>query len=41
MNFGSETFAFLIPIAAFIMVIIIVWVASQEKQAKARYRAEV
>jgi hypothetical protein len=33
--------ALLIPFGAFIMVIIITWVASQEKQAKARYRAEV
>ncbi len=41
MNFGPETLSFIIPIAAFVMVIIIVWVASQEKQAKARYRAEV
>jgi hypothetical protein len=41
MNMGSESLAFFIPIAAFIMVIIIVWVTSQEKQAKARYRAEV
>jgi hypothetical protein len=31
----------LIPVGAFIMVAIIVWVASLEKQAKARYRAEV
>lgn len=38
---GPETLGFFIPIAAFIMVVIIVWVASQEKQAKARYRAEV
>jgi hypothetical protein len=30
-----------IPFGAFVMVIIIVWVASQEKQARARYRAEV
>jgi hypothetical protein len=30
-----------VPFGAFIMVIIIVWVASNEKQAKARYRAEV
>jgi hypothetical protein len=31
----------LVPFGAFLMVVIIVWVASQEKQAKARYRAEV
>lgn len=41
MPIGPETFGVLIPFGAFIMVIIIVWVASQEKQAKARYRAEV
>jgi hypothetical protein len=34
-------FGVLIPFGAFVMVVIIVWVASQEKQAKARYRAEV
>ena len=31
----------LVPFGAFLMVVVIVWVASQEKQAKARYRAEV
>jgi hypothetical protein len=41
MTLGPESLSFFIPIAAFIMVIIIVWVTSQEKQAKARYRAEV
>jgi hypothetical protein len=41
MPLAPETFGVLIPFGAFIMVIIIVWVASQEKQAKARYRAEV
>jgi hypothetical protein len=41
MPFQPETIGVLIPLASFLMVIIIVWVASQEKQAKARYRAEV
>jgi hypothetical protein len=41
MPFHPEMMGFLIPFGAFLMVIIIVWVASQEKQAKARYRAEV
>jgi hypothetical protein len=41
MPFEPQMFGVFIPFGAFIMVIIIVWVASQEKQAKARYRAEV
>jgi hypothetical protein len=41
MPVDSTVIPILIPLGAFIMVVIIVWVASQEKQAKARYRAEV
>jgi hypothetical protein len=41
MPFHPEMIGFVVPLGAFLMVVIIVWVASQEKQAKARYRAEV
>jgi hypothetical protein len=37
----AETIHHFIPFAAFLMVVLIVWLASREKQAKARYRAEV
>lgn len=41
MPMEPEMIGVLVPFGAFLMVVIIVWVASQEKQAKARYRAEV
>lgn len=41
MPIAPEMISVFVPLGAFLMVIIIVWVASQEKQAKARYRAEV
>ncbi|MEX2302920.1 MAG: hypothetical protein WD733_18390 [Bryobacterales bacterium] len=41
MPLDQSTVGILIPLGAFVMVAIIVWVASNEKQAKARYRAEV
>jgi hypothetical protein len=40
-SINPEMIGIFVPFGAFIMVIIIVWVASSEKQAKARYRAEV
>ncbi len=33
--------AIVVPVAAFGMVVLIVWIASREKQSRARYRAEV
>src|SRR5215831_10120785 len=34
-------FEILIPLAPFVMVIVIVWLATKEKQSRVRYRAEV
>ncbi len=41
MPLEPQMLGFLVPLGAFAMVAIIVWVASHEKQVKARYRAEV
>jgi hypothetical protein len=41
MPIDQSNVGILLPLGAFVMVAIIVWVASNEKQAKARYRAEV